>query len=179
MASTNLDRDTGQLTIARLDPSDWQWFKLIRLQALATDPQAFMASYDECRSWPDPLWREQLEAAAGGSGSWLLFARRGHAMAGMIGAHLIEEPGIAEIGSVFVTPEARGHGLGAALLGAMLQELRRNRALVTARLYVNVAQAAAVHLYTRSGFAIAGYDREVLGDGIAHDGFMMERSLRV
>jgi RimJ/RimL family protein N-acetyltransferase len=178
MTSTNLDHDTRQLTITSLDPSDWQAFKLIRLQALATDPQAFLASYDENRSWPDAVWREQLEAAAGGSGSWLLFARQGQALAGMVGAHLIDEPGVADIGSVFVTPEARGHGLGGALMEAMLQELRWDRALGTARLHVNVAQAAALHLYTRLGFVIAGYDREVLGDGVAHTCHMMERSLR-
>src|SRR5688500_5727995 len=98
MTSTSLDHDTRQLTITRLDPSDWQAFKLIRLEALATDPQAFLASYDESRAWSGPVWREQLEAADGGSGSWLLFARRGHALAGMVGAHLVEEPGVAEIG---------------------------------------------------------------------------------
>jgi ribosomal protein S18 acetylase RimI-like enzyme len=178
MTSTTIGHIAGHVTIARLGPCDWQEFKLLRLQALATDPQAFLASYDDCRSWPDLIWREQLEAAAGGSESWLLFARRGHVLTGMIGAHLTEEPGVAEIGSVFVTPEARGHGLGAALMEAMLQELRGNRALGTARLHVNVAQAAAIHIYTCLGFAIAGYDREILGDGIAHTCHLMERSLR-
>ncbi len=154
MIATLPKRDTADATIIRLDPGAWQDYRFLRLQALATDPQAFEASYDDQRARPDTYWRGQLRDAAEGRGSWLLFANREQRLVGMIGAFVTEERRLAEIKSVFVAPEARRRGLGIALMDAVIHELRLDRSIQAVRLYVNVTQTAAVDLYVRCSFGI-------------------------
>ena len=175
---TRFAHNTGEITITRLNPGAWQDFKLLRLQALATDPQAFEASYDDQCARPDAYWRSHLDEAANSRGSWLLFANRERRLVGMIGAFVTEERRLAEIKSVFVAPRARGRGLGNALMDAVIHELRLDRSIQAVRLYVNVTQTAAVDLYVRCGFSIVEDVRATLGDGKAHDGYLMEKALR-
>ncbi len=175
---TRFAHNTGEITITRLDPGDWRDYKLLRLQALATDPQAFEASYDDQRALPDVYWRSHLDETANSRGSWLLFANRERRLVGMIGAFVTEERRLAEIKSVFVAPRARGCGLGNALMDAVIHELRLDRAIQAVRLYVNASQTAAVHLYARCGFGIVEDDRATYGDGQTYDGYLMEKALR-
>lgn len=176
--SPSPSQDPVDATITRLDPGAWRDYKRLRLEALATDPQAFEASYADQRALPDAYWRSHLDEAANSRGSWLLFANREQRLVGMIGAFVTEERRLAEIKSVFVAPGARGRGLGSALMDAVIHELRLDRSILAVRLYVNVTQTAAVDLYVRCGFSIAGAGRATLGDGKAHDGYLMEKALR-
>ena len=177
MIATCLKQDREDVTITRLDPGGWQDYKGLRLAALATEPQAFEASYDELRAKPDAYWTERLHDAAEGSGSWFLFAKRGQRLVGMIGALIAEERHIANITAVFVAEEARGWGVGTELMSAILRDLRRDRSVQRLRLYVNASQTAAVHLYDQFGFLIVEADRATYGDGQEHDGYVMERAL--
>ncbi len=178
MMPTRFAHDTGEITITPLDPDAWQDYKLLRLQALATDPQAFEASYADQRTQPDAYWKSQLTDAATNRGSLLLFATQGQRPVGVIGALVTEEPHLAHIRAAFVAPAARGRGVGTALLEAVLHDLRREPAIQTVRLSVNAAQVAAVTLYGRCGFGIVADDRATFGDGQAYDGYLMEKVLR-
>jgi ribosomal protein S18 acetylase RimI-like enzyme len=177
MLATPLTPNVADVTIQRLDPTSWRDYKLLRLEALATDPQAFEASYDELRAKPDTYWMERLQDVAEGGGSWLLFATRGQRPVGMIGASVTEEQHIANISAVFVAEEARGWGVGTNLMSAMLREVRQDRSIQRLRLYVNASQKTAVHLYDRFGFLIVDFDRARYGDGQEYDGYVMERAV--
>ena len=177
MIATSLKRGVEGVSIARLDPGAWQDYKVLRLEALATDPQAFEASYDELRAKPDTYWTERLQNVAEKRGSWLLFAKREQRLVGMVGALIAEERHIANITAVFVAKEARGWGVGTELMSALLRELRQDRSIQRLRLYVNTSQTAAVHLYHRLGFLIVDADRATYGDGQEHDGYVMERAV--
>src|SRR4029078_3674328 len=76
MITTRIQPNAADLTITRLDPDAWQDYKILRLQALATYPQAFEASYDELRAKPGTYWTERIQDVVEGRGSWLLFATR-------------------------------------------------------------------------------------------------------
>lgn len=177
MIATRLNQAVEDVTITRLNPSAWQDYKVLRLEALATDPQAFEASYDELHAKPDTYWTERLQDVAEGKGSWLLFAKREQRLVGMIGALIAEERHIANITAVFVAEEERGWGIGTGLMSAILRELRQDRSIQRLRLYVNTSQTAAMHLYDRFGFRIVVADRARYGDGQVHDGYVMERAL--
>ncbi|MGB3305570.1 MAG: GNAT family N-acetyltransferase [Thermomicrobiales bacterium] len=177
MTALQLTHDVAAVTITKLDPGAWQEFKVLRLEALATDPQAFEASYDEVHAKPDTYWTERLQDIAEGEGSWLLFARQEQRLVGMIGASIAEERHIAEITSVFVAEDARGWGIGTGLMNAILRELRQDRCILRLRLHVNASQVAAVHLYDRFGFHIVDTERASYGDGQEHDWNVMERAL--
>ena len=177
MIATSHKQAVEDIRITRLDPGAWQDFKGLRLEALATTPHAFEASYDDLCTKPDTYWTDRLEAAAEKRGSWLLFAKREQRLVGMVGALKDEERHVANITAVFVAEEARGQGIGTDLMSALLRELRQDRTIQRLRLYVNKSQTAAVHLYHRCGFFIVEEDRATYGDGQEHDGYVMERAV--
>jgi ElaA protein len=68
-------------------------------------------------------------------------------------ARLLVMGRVGKIGRVCVLPEARGTGLGAALIRAALEELRRQPGVGEAYLG---AQVHAVGFYEKLGFAVEG-----------------------
>src|SRR5512133_957548 len=133
------------IEIVTLSPDQWQAYQHIRLEALKTEPKAFASTYATFVQKPESYWQLRLNQAAEGKSSWLLFARPSDAPAsadsheaalsaeappaldqlvGIIGAFRIdEEPGVAEIVSVYVTAAWRGKGVGRALMPAIIQTL--------------------------------------------------------
>ncbi len=67
-------------------------------------------------------------------------------------ARLLDKHGLAKIGRVAVVKEARGHGLGLAVMQAVMQEARR-RGFVEAILD---SQTYAIPFYARLGFVAEG-----------------------
>jgi putative acetyltransferase len=82
-----------------------------------------------------------------------LVARRNAVAVGC--AALLAAPPTGEIKRMFVAPEARGLGLGAALLAA-IEESARREGLATLRLETGPRNAAALALYTASGYQPCG-----------------------
>ena len=78
-------------------------------------------------------------------------------------ARLLVKGATGKIGRVCVLPEARGLGLGAALIDAALEVLRGQPGVAEAYLG---AQTHATEFYTKLGFAIEG--EEFLDAGIPH-----------
>lgn len=71
--------------------------------------------------------------------------------------HLDERPPVGEVYVVGIDPAAQGRGLGRLLTLAGLRHLR-DRGLGEVLLYTEADNAAAVHTYTRLGFAVAHVD---------------------
>lgn len=78
-------------------------------------------------------------------------------------ARLLVKGATGKIGRVCVLPEVRGSGLGAALIGAALEELGRTPGVTEAYLG---AQSHATGFYEKLGFAVEG--EEFLDAGIPH-----------
>ncbi|AWD23467.1 drug:proton antiporter [Fuscovulum blasticum] len=91
-----------------------------------------------------------------------------HLLARVVGepvgtARLLVQGETGKIGRVCVLAQARGTGLGAALIRAALDELRRQPGVVKARLG---AQTHALGFYERLGFTATG--PEYMDAGIPH-----------
>jgi ribosomal protein S18 acetylase RimI-like enzyme len=168
-----------KVQIVILPPEKWQAFKQIRLESVVMEPQAFGSSYLNVAQRPDSHWQERLIEAQAGEKSWLLFAQEGEQTIGMIGACCVDVNGAVEIISVYVKKEKRGHGVAAALLATILEELGKKAAIRKAELTVNAHQTAAVALYRHFGFRIVREKTGVLGDGNTYSGYLMEKELRV
>lgn len=164
--------------IVQLSPDDWQVYKQIRLEALQTEPQAFAADYQKTAARPDAYWQGRLVDAASRKNNWLLFAREDGRLLGMIGAMVEDVPHVAWIISVYVSPPARGQGVGKALMSAILSELAQSGSIRTAKLSVNIHQKPALNLYQRCGFVITGTEDVFLGDGQYHPEYVMVRPIR-
>lgn len=163
--------------IVKLAAEAWRQYKQIRLESLLREPQAFGSRYEDQILKPDSYWQGRLAEAQSGEKSWLLFAREGDRLIGMIGAYRAEEAGVVEIISVYVNREKRGLGVGSLLMSAILDEVIKPGVFQKAVLGVNKEQTTAVALYRRFGFQVVGEKTGVEGDGLAHTGYVMEKLL--
>jgi GNAT superfamily N-acetyltransferase len=73
-------------------------------------------------------------------------------------------PGCGEVGAIYVLPDWQGRGVGRALMGYALDDLRRQR-LVPVLLWVLAGNAQACRFYERAGFRPDGatHDYEIGG----------------
>ena len=168
----------NQIEIVQLEPDTWHDYKALRLEALHTEPQAFGSKYADNVQHPDSFWRRRLEEAAVGQISWLLFAKSGDRLVGMIGAYVADDsPAVAEIISTYVKPDFRRQGIARALMAALLSAIRKHGTVRIARLIVNVDQKFALQLYQHFEFEIIETVNNRMGDGQFYDGYLMEKSL--
>jgi putative acetyltransferase len=109
-------------------------------------------------AWSESLYppesRHGLDLAAYRRPEVTLFVAREGGVALGCGAYQLERDGSAEIKSMFVTPEARGRGIGRALLAAIEDDLRGR--VTTLRLETGIHQDAAIRLYESVGFRRRG-----------------------
>ncbi len=166
------------MEILSLPIESWKEYRDLRKRALKEDPGAFSSSYGVAKDQPEEYWQGRLREALEGKKSWLLFARDGGRLCGMIGAFFREDsPERAIIVSVYVPKEERGRGVGARLMQRMLEILTATGRFHTARLGVNVTQEAALRLYIRYGFKEIGREPSTTGDGHTVEQIEMERPL--
>lgn len=128
---------------------DWAALREVRLRALADAPDAFGATLAEARAHPPQAWRDR----AGGPGPLLLAVEAGRPVA--MGGLSVPEGGTeAYVWGMWVEPAARGRGLGARLLDALLARAEGLGRDVL--LHVSEGNAGARALYVARGFAPTG-----------------------
>ncbi len=111
---------------------------------------------NEC--FPDDRWSEQsIRLLLSNPGGFGVVADGGFAL----GRAIVGE---AELLSLGVWPEARGRGLGKALLHRVISEAHLRGAEVLL-LEVAVNNSIAIDLYHRCGFVAAGHRRDYYSDG--------------
>jgi len=140
----------GVRVIEHLRPGDGERLRAIRLRALADAPEAFGSTLAEAELRPSEDWEAQVVALP--TFVW----RDGDADLGMVrGAPHDGDPAAAYLISLWVAPEARGSGVGAALVEAVVAWARGSglRRLV---LDVGEHNPPARRLYERHGFVATG-----------------------
>jgi len=128
-----------------LASDDWPLWRELRLRALAEAPYAFGSRLDDWETADEERWRERLDLAD----SRNLIARMGGAPVGMATGVVVD--GVYELISMWVAPEARGVGVGDALVAGVC-EWARERGAREVRLDVVQTNAHAIALYVRHGF---------------------------
>jgi putative acetyltransferase len=127
-------------------------------------------------SWSVELYppesRHGLDLAAYRRPDVTLFVARERGVAPGCGAYQLHGDGSAELKSMFVVPEARGRGIGHAILAAIEQALRGR--VATLRLETGVKQLAAIRLYEAAGFRCRGPFGSYRDDPLS---IFMEKSL--
>jgi putative acetyltransferase len=109
-------------------------------------------------SWSVELYlpesRHGLDLAAYERPDVTLFVARERGVTLGCGAYQLHGDGSAELKSMFVVPEARGRGVGQAILAAIERALRGR--VPTLRLETGVKQQSAIRLYEAAGFRRCG-----------------------
>ena len=142
---------TPHTKIERLFVGNEERLRRIRLRALHDAPEAFETTFEEANARPFENWQQQLEALA-----TFVAVADGLDVGMARGTRQQERPGAADLISMWVAPEARGRGVGLALIDAVAVWARAE-GLPSLILDVTEGNAAALSLYTRAGFRPTGH----------------------
>jgi RimJ/RimL family protein N-acetyltransferase len=170
------------IAIRPLVATDFAAYRAVRLRGLAEHPEAFSSSFEE-EATPegDARIARRLEPSAQAPHDGMLGAFDGAALVGTIGMTVDMRAKLRHRGLVvgmYVVPERAGEGIGRALLDALVERARAIPGLTGLSLTVTDGNAAAVRLYERAGFAVAGREPEAVRvAGVAHDKLIMFRRL--
>ena len=141
-----------RLRLERVSSSNAMVFKDVRLRALREDPTAFGSTYAQESQLTDAEWIElAVRRAAKGSMVWLALA---DGPCGIVGVFL-ESVTHARLVSMWVAKDARGQGIGKALVDAVIAWAREERAH-TVVLTVTSNNDTAMRFYEGLGFGRTG-----------------------
>jgi GNAT superfamily N-acetyltransferase len=104
------------MEVRRVRPEEWQTLRDVRLRALEDAPSAFATRVDEARLRPDAWWIDWAAKSADGDGQAMFLAWDGAEAVGIVGAFV--EDGRLWLIAMWTDPEARGRGVGRALVEA-------------------------------------------------------------
>jgi GNAT superfamily N-acetyltransferase len=153
-----------------LTADDWMIWRELRLAALAEAPYAFGTRLADWQGDGDRevRWRAQLATP----GSYHVAALLDGGPAGMAGGVPADEAGAVELVSMWVSPAARGRGVGGALVAAVERWARElpARALTLAVARGNEGASA---LYRRHGFVATGRSN-LMPDGVRTEDVMVK-----
>ena len=127
--------------------ADWQALREIRLQALLDAPDAFGSTHAREAAFGEDEWRQR----ASRDGSFIAFLPE-VCPAGLGGGYLAA-PEVVELIGMFVRPQARGRGVGKAVIDAVAGWATQQGAS-TVHLWVTETNKGARMLYERCGFTV-------------------------
>ncbi|PWI44473.1 GNAT family N-acetyltransferase [Streptomyces sp. ICBB 8177] len=154
------------LEVRVLGPDDWPLWRKLRLAALAEAPYAFTSTLAEWQGSGDreERWRARLSI----SGAHDLVALLDGLPVGMVSGVPGEEAESVELISMWVSPAARGRGVGDSLIRAV-ERWGAGRGARTLRLSVMPDNTVAAALYARHGFTDTGEPGALLPDGVRRE----------
>jgi ribosomal protein S18 acetylase RimI-like enzyme len=165
-----------QVAIRAIRPDDAAALRELRLEALRDNPLAFTADLDESEAQPPEYWKDLATRASGAGGELIMVADSRGELEAMTGIYTPKQPKLRHSGiiwGVYVRPEARGRGLGEALIRSVL-DWARERKLATVRLSVVATNHSAKRCYERCGFSVYGVEpMAVQWQGKFYDEFLM------
>jgi ribosomal protein S18 acetylase RimI-like enzyme len=140
------------LEIRRLTEADVEEYRAVRLRALREHPEAFAASYEEDSQEPIERTVERLRPSADRLVFGAFLDGRLVGITAFVREWRRKLRHRASIAGMYVAPEARGQGIGRALLSAAIAYGRTLPELEEVTLLVNTINAPAIALYTSLGF---------------------------
>jgi ribosomal protein S18 acetylase RimI-like enzyme len=171
----------NKITIIKKLPIDnWNEYKELRLQSLKNNPSAFEDSYEKEKLLPNIEWQKRLQATHDNT-NWLFFAKINYKLIGIIGATQLEidkQNNSATLYQVYLDPHYRKQKIADKLLNSLIKTLQNNK-ISKVHLFVSQTQTGAIKLYQRCGFIIIGQNNMHFGDGLIHEGLLMEKKLKL
>jgi GNAT superfamily N-acetyltransferase len=148
-----------------LAPGELELHRTVRLQALRDAPQAFEDRHEVLADRPAQWWADLTAALTDpGFGTMVLaFDETDAAIGSVYGFGDRSREGTARVGGMWVDSVARGRGVGAGLLGRVI-DWASGAGFVRIALWAPDDTPAAQALYTRAGFVETGLRRPLPSD---------------
>jgi ribosomal protein S18 acetylase RimI-like enzyme len=143
-------------SLRRLGEGDLADYKTLRDEMLAAHPEAFTSDAETTSREAASVYFKRFGLDGGDPARFAIGAF--DAAGRLIGAMACDRDRrakvlhVAQLLGMMVRPQARGRGVGAALLQACIDEARRVPELEMLTLSVTASNLAAVRLYRRAGF---------------------------
>ncbi len=135
-----------------VSPDDIRPLRALRLEALQRDPDAFLATVESELANTDEVVKTRIAAD---DNSFIIGAFDGAKMVGMIGAqreHSKKMRHTIDVWGTYVTASARGQGLSADMMHALIARARACEGVKCLKLGVIEGNAAALRAYELIGF---------------------------
>lgn len=151
--------------IRLLTETDAEAYRELRLRALRDHPEAYSTSLEEASERPLSSFKARLRPEGDPLHKFTLGAEWSGALVGV--ATFDREAGIKTrhkgwITAVYVSPRARGAGLGRRMLSELLDRARRLGGLEQVSLGVGSVNEPARRLYRSLGFQVYGVEQRAL-----------------
>ena len=163
----------SRFTIRRLGAADLDAFRLIRLEGLRNDPDAFGSTFEKESSETEQYFVDRLTRSA------VLGGFVGNRLVGVAGFYSFEDTKSAHKGvlwGMYVTPEVRGSELATALVETLLEHAGKEVEQV--QLTVTASNPRARRFYQRMGFVEYGLEAKSLKyKGVYFDEVLMVKFL--
>ncbi|RYU09399.1 GNAT family N-acetyltransferase [Nocardioides iriomotensis] len=135
-------------------PDDWATWRDLRLRALQDSPSAFGSTYAREAAFDETAWRDRLSPTEPTDVAVLAYHE---AVPVGMGGGFGDLPGFVHVVAMWTDPAHRGHGVGAAVLGALAAWADERGFRL--HLDVNTVNDGARALYERSGYIATGETR--------------------
>lgn len=145
--------------VALLKTSDATQYRKLMLQAYEFASDAFTSTAAERAAEPESFWVKRIADPSGMSAAFGAFA--GQELVGTVALEFSVKPKTkhkALLIGMYVSPEARGTGVGRTLLQAAIEYARAREGTLQLTLTVTEGNAPAVSLYTSAGFQSFGIE---------------------
>lgn len=160
-----------RVEIREIGAGNWRALRDIRLAALRDAPQAFASTYEREAAFTEADWLRWISRGD----TFLAYAPElGAAPVGIVSGYE-GEPGTIELISMWISPQARGRGIGRALVEAVLGQARA-KSMTRVHLWAAESNRNARLLYERCGFRPTG-ERQPLPSNPQLPEIAMARSL--
>lgn len=163
--------------VGRLGEDDWAVFRELRFRSLLESPDAFSSTYGEESSRTEGAWRDWAAGRWRG-GTAAVFTGRaddGAAVGTATGAEYEAEAGVAHVYAMWVAPNARGAGVGRALVDAVA-DWARDRGCDRLVLSVTESNQTARRFFEACGFEDTR-EREAFREGSEMKTMMLSKHL--
>jgi len=140
-------------TIRRDGEADWKLVRAIRLRALTESPDAFSSTLAAELDLSDRDWRIRCDNES--AVNYLANDSNNEIVGIAVGAPYVELHRTAGLFGMWIAPTARQHGIGAALVNAVVAWVRTEN-FHRIVLDVGSSNEAALRLYESCGFIDAG-----------------------
>lgn len=142
--------------IRELSVEDWQIYRSARLSSLKDSPDSFGSTLEREALFSESDWKSRLNPDPVTHSVFPLIAEaEGKAVGLAFGLIWASDPKVTHVFQMWISPEARGRGIGRAMLDSIIIWAETSHCELIA-LSVTTLNNAAVGLYQTSGFSSTG-----------------------